>query len=88
MDNDELPFQPPEPKYVVERHVVKIPITDPHLKDKWELRKYAEKLLEEKLGDEVQLTELKVKKPGPTARAVAKLFKRVPQVKLRSTIKF
>lgn len=88
MNEDKLPFQPPESGYVTEVHVLKVPITDQHLKNPWELRKYAEKLLEQKLGDAVQLTHLKVKKPNRVSKRIARFFNRVPQARLHITIKF
>ncbi len=88
MKLEKLPFEPPEPEYVAEQYVLKIPITDQHLKNPWELRKYAAKLLEERLGDNIQLTALKVKKPGVFNRAFMKLLNRVPQARLFLTVKF
>lgn len=88
MDEDKLPFEPPDSTYVSENYILKIPVTDIHLKNSWELRKYAEKLIEKELGDYVQLTDLKVKKPGPLSLAVSRLLRKVPRAKLHVTIKF
>lgn len=88
MDDDKLPFEPPEPKYVSEDYVLKIPVTDKHFKDPWELRKYAAKLIEKELGDSVQMTDLKVHMPSAVSRGFSKLFRKVPQAKLHATIKF
>lgn len=86
--DDKLPFEPPEPKYVAEHYILRIPVTDKHFKSPWELRKHAAKLLEKELGDDVQLTSLKVKQPGYPAKLWAKLTGKVPEAKLHVTIKF
>lgn len=86
--NSDLSIIPPETNYIVEKRELWIPVDDPHLKDKWQLRLYAEKLIEQQMGDEVQLTGLKVKKPGPLHRTRAKFKKQEPQVRLIVTIKF
>lgn len=88
METEKLPFEPPEPEYVAEQYIIKIPVTDKHFKSPWELRKYAAKLIEKELGDNIQLTDLKVKKPGPISRIIAKILRRTPQAKLHATIKF
>jgi len=88
MNDEELPFQPPEPKYVTEKHVVKIFASDEHLNNPWELRKYAETLLESRLGDNVQLTSIKVKKPNFLTKRLFLLLHRELMVKLKVTIKF
>jgi hypothetical protein len=85
---NKLTLIPPETAYVSEKHVLNIPTDDPHLKDRWQLRLYAEKLIEQKLGDEVQLTDLKVKKPGPLAHLKAKMGGQRPTVQLHITLKF
>jgi hypothetical protein len=88
MDNENLPMEPPEPGYLVEKHVLRVPVTDKHFESPWELRKYAVSLMEKKLGDQVQLTDLKVKKPGVFKRAWAKITGKVPEAELVVTIKF
>jgi hypothetical protein len=88
MDTEKLPFEPPEPDYVAEQYIIKIPATDKHFKSPWELRKYATKLLEDKIGDYAQLTSLKVKHPSKLARAWAKLLRKEPLASLYMTVKF
>lgn len=88
MDDNKLPFEPPEPAYVAEVYVLKIPVTDKHFKSPWELRKHALKMIEKELGDSVQLTDLKVNLPNPWSRGLSKLLRKTPQAKLRATIKF
>lgn len=85
---DQLPFQPPEIKYISSVHVLKIPVTDEHLGHPWELRLYAAELLAQEIGDEAQMTELKVKGPSVMNKTVAKLLRRVPNARLYATIKF
>lgn len=79
---------PPEPDYIAERYVLKLPVTDKHFESKWKLRVHAERMLERQLGDEVQLTSLKVKKPSLANRGVSRAFKRTPEARLYVTIKF
>lgn len=89
MTEEKLPFQPPEIEYVSESYVFKVPVTSRHLKNPWHLRLYAAQLVQKQIGDnEIQLTSLKVKQPRLTSKATAKLFKRVPEVRLYVTIKF
>lgn len=85
---EDLPMAPPDTQYLSERYIVEIPISDERLKNPWQLRLYAEKELEGRLGDEVQLTSLKVKKPRALARSKARLLKREPTVRLYVTVKF
>lgn len=86
--NDQLPFQPPEITYISSVHVLKIPVTDEHLGHPWQLRLYAAELLAQEIGDEAQMTELKVKGPSVLSKSVARLFKRTPNARLYATIKF
>ena len=83
-----MPVVIPDQHYLAERYLVKIPASDKRLKNKWELRKYAAKLVENKIGDEIQLTALKVKKPHLISKTRAKLFDSEPQVRLYVTVKF
>jgi hypothetical protein len=85
---EDLPFAPPEVHYLAEHFVVNVPISDPHLHDPWELRKHVLKLLEERLGDEVQLTGMKLRKPHLIAKSKARLLKREPCARAFVTIKF
>jgi len=86
--DDKVPMQPPEPDYISERRVIKIPVTNRNLKDRWQLRLYAEKQIERETGDSVQLTSLKVRQPSLMARTLARLFRKTPNAKLYITIKF
>lgn len=88
MKIEKLPFEPPEPEYVAEQYIIKIPATDKHFNSPWELRKYASKLLEKEIGDYAQLTSLKVKHPGRLAKTWAKLTKKEPLASLHMTVKF
>jgi hypothetical protein len=87
-ETESLPVVIPELHYLSAKYVVRVPLSDSHMENRWELRKYAERLIEDKLGDEVQLTALKVKKPHLAARTKAKLFKREPCARLLVTVKF
>lgn len=88
MNKEELPVIPPETHYLSAKYVLEIPTGDNHLKDPWQLRLHALKLVQHKIGDEVQLTALRVKKPSPAKKALAKLLKREPGVRLYVTVKF
>lgn len=85
---DSLPFAPPDTHYLAERYIVMIPISDERMSDRWQLRLYAEKKLEQRLGDQVQLTSMKVRKPHLLSKTKAKLLKRQPQARLIVTVKF
>jgi hypothetical protein len=85
---ESLPVVIPELRYLSAKYKITIPASDPHFKNKWELRKYAAHLVEQKLGDEVQLTSLKIKQPHLLAKSKAKLLKRQPLAKLLVTVKF
>ena len=85
---EDLPFAPPETHYLAERYVVKVPVSKAPLDNRWELRLFAEKELESRLGDEVQLTSLRVHKPHLIARGKARLFKLEPEARLVVTVKF
>lgn len=86
--NEKLAFAPPEPRYIAESYVLKVPFNDRHLSNPWHLRLYAARLIQQKIGDEVQLTGLKVKKPGPAHRSAAKLLRRPAATRLYVTVKF
>jgi hypothetical protein len=87
-DDGSLPFQPPETKYIASVHVLKVPVTDEHFGNPWRLRLYAADLLAQEIGDEAQLTDLKVKKPSLAAKSLARLLGTVPNARLYATIKF
>ena len=85
---EDLPFAPPDLDYLSEIYVVEVPLDDTHLSNRWQLRLYAEHILQRRLGDEVQLTSLRVKRPHVVGRTKAKLFKHVPVARLYVTVKF
>jgi len=85
---EDLPFAPPEVHYLSEHFIVNVPVSDKRLSDPWELRLHVLKVLEERLGDEVQLTSMKVRKPHLIAKSKAILLKREPCARAFVTIKF
>lgn len=85
---NELNVIPPETQYLSESYVLRIPANDQHLHSPWQLRLYALELLEKEIGDEVQLTSLRVKKPRLVAKGTAKLRGQAPHARLFVTIKF
>lgn len=86
--SDKLAFEPPEPGYITEKEIFEIPLTDERLGKPWELRLYAVELVRQKIGDEVQVTSLKVKKPRLMRKTLAKIKKQEPSARLYVTIKF
>jgi hypothetical protein len=85
---EELPFVPPEIDELSEHYIVRVPLSRAPWHDRWQLRLYAEKALEERLGDSVQLTSLKVHKPHLLSKTKARILKREPEARLIVTIKF
>jgi hypothetical protein len=85
---EDYPMVPPEVHFLADKYVVKVPISDPHLDSPWDLRVHVAKLLQSHLGDEIELTSMKVKKPHLIAKAKAKVFKHEPCAKAIVTIKF
>lgn len=85
---EDLPFAPPEIKELSERYIVRVPISQAPWHDRWQLRLYAEKELETRLGDQVQLTSMRVHKPHIISKTKARLLKREPEARLVVTIKF
>jgi hypothetical protein len=84
----DMPLIIPDLHYLSEKYIVRVPVTDKRLKNKWELRKYAAKKIEQKIGDEVQLTSIKIKKPHLVAKTKARLTKQIPAARLYVTVKF
>jgi hypothetical protein len=85
---EQLPFVPPETHELSERYTIRVPLRDLNLDDRWHLRLYAERVLEDRLGDAVQLTSMRVHKPHIISKTKARLLKREPQARLLVTIKF
>lgn len=85
---EKLAFEPPEIDYIAERYIVRLPITDERLNKPWELRLYAAEAVKGKVGDEVQVTSLKVKHPGTVRKTVAKLLRREPHARIYVITKF
>lgn len=79
---------PPETHYLSTRYIVQIPLDDKHLRDRWELRKHAARLVERSLGDEVQVTSLKVRRPHLIRKTTARLRHQTPCAKAYVTVKF
>lgn len=88
ISQEDLPLVPPEVHYLSESYVVKLPLNDERLHKLWELRVYVARILERHLGDEVQLTSLKVKKPHIIAKRKAGLRGQEPCARAYVTIKF
>jgi hypothetical protein len=84
----DLPFAPPDLHYLSERYIVKVPLSQAPMENRWELRLYAEKELERRLGDEVQLTSMRVHKPHLISKTKAHLLRQEPVARLVVTVKF
>jgi hypothetical protein len=84
----DMPLIIPDQHYLSEKYIVRVPVTSKVLKNKWELRKYAAKMIEQMIGDEVQLTSMKVKMPHLVSKTGAKLRKQIPAARLYVTVKF
>ena len=85
---EDMPFIPPDTHYLSTKYMVKIPLSDAHLKNKWQLRLYASKLVEQQLRDTVQITSLKIRKPHFIRKSMAKIRGREPCARAYVTIKF
>jgi hypothetical protein len=85
---EQLPFVPPEVRELSERYTIRIPAREVNLGDRWHLRLYAEKVLEDRLGDTVQLTSMRVHRPHLISKTKSRLLRREPQARLLVTIKF
>ena len=85
---DDLPIVPPEVHFLADRYIIKLPLSDEHFADPWGLRVHVAKILESRLGDEIELTSLKIKKPHLIAKTKARLLKSEPYARAIVTIKF
>jgi len=86
---EEMPFVPPEIHELAEQYIVSLPVSDPYFtKSRWEQRLHIERVLEHRLGDTVQLTSIKVRKPHLISKSVARIRRREPCVRAYVTIKF
>ena len=79
---------PPEMHYVAERYIVKLPLSNISFDDPWKLRLHVTKVLESHLGDAVELTSMKIRKPHFVAKTKARLLKREPCARAFVTVKF
>ena len=86
--DEKLAFEPPEPQYIAEKEVFEIPLSDSRLAKPWELRLLAIELVKQKIGDEAQITSLKVKKPRLARKTLYKIRNQEPCARLYVTIKF
>ena len=84
----ELPVAPPETRFLSERYIVDLPLATTSFEDPWQLRVHVAKVLERHLGDEVQLTSMKIRHPHLVAKTKARLLKREPCARAYVTIKF
>lgn len=83
-----FPLIPPEIHFLADRYLVKLPLSDQHLQDPWELRIHVAKILENRLGDTVELTSMKVKRPHLLSRGVSRIRRREPCARAFVTVEF
>lgn len=86
--DEKFDIEPPEIEYIAAKYVISVPVDKVNLKDKWNLRLYASKVLKQKIGDEVQLTSMKVRRQPWLSRNMGRLVGRSPRVDLLVTTKF
>ena len=84
----DLPLIPPEVHFLADRYMVKLPLSDPHFANPWELRVHVAKILERHLGDQIELTSMKVRRPHLLAKTKAKLRGQTPYARAYVTLKF
>ncbi len=87
-EDNRLPLVPPEVRFLANQYVFKLPLEDLRSKSPWELRVHVAKMLEYHLGDEVEMTGMKIKKPHLIAKTKARVFRREPYARAIVTIKF
>lgn len=87
-EDGELALIPPDMHYLSTQYVVSVPLNDVHFENPWKLRLHATKLVERKLGDKVQVTSMKVKKPHMLARSKARLLNQPSMAHVYLTVEF
>jgi ubiquitin-protein ligase len=85
---EDYPMVPPEVHFLSDRYMVKLPLGDPHFSNAWDLRVHVAKVLESHLGDAVELTSMKVKKPHLLRKSVAKIRRQELYARAYVTVKF
>lgn len=83
-----FPLIPPEVHFLANQYIFKLPMDDLRSRSPWELRVHVAKMLEYHLGDEVEMTGMKIKKPHLIAKAKARVLRREPYARAIVTIKF
>jgi len=85
---EEYPMVPPEIRFLSDRYVVKLPVSQMPKGSAWDLRLHIATVLEQRLGDHVEVKSLKVKRPRLIAKSKARLLKREPVVRAFVTVEF
>ena len=88
LQTEEYPMVPPEVHFLSDRYVVKLPVSQMPKGSAWDLRLHIAGVLEQRLGDHVEVKSLKVKKPHLIAKSKARLLKREPVVRAFVTVEF
>lgn len=85
---EDLPFAPPDMHYLAEHYVVKIPLSHISGEKGWDLRLHVAKILQNAIGDEIELTNLKLRQPHLMAKSIARLRRHEPYARAYVTVKF
>ena len=85
---EEYPMVPPEVHFLSDKYVVKLPVSQLPSGSAWDLRLHIAGVLEQRLGDHVEVKSLKLKKPHLIAKSKARLLKREPVVRAYVTVEF
>ncbi len=83
-----IPLEEMDGQFIYESYTVAVPLKDSFLDDPTEVKKYAKKTIKKHLGDEVDVSKVKVKKPGMFKKSMSKLVGRQPMAHLLVVTKF
>lgn len=86
--SEEYPMIPPEVHFLSDKYLVKLPLSQVPQDSAWDLRLHIAGVLEQRLGDHVEVKSLKVKKPRLIAKSKARLLKREPVLRAYVTVEF
>ena len=85
---ENYPLIPPEVHFLADKYLVKLPLSELQFEDPWDLRLRVAEILEGHLGDHVELTSLKVKKPHLLAKSAARFRRQPVYARAYATINF
>ena len=88
LQTEEYPMVPPEVHFLDDKYLVKLPVSQAQFDSPWDMRLHITGVLEQQIGDHVEVKSLKVKKPRLIAKSKARLLKREPYVRAYVTVEF